>query len=218
MENVTFDLASLHRHGSAFYDYLGLRKRFFVDELRWDIPHDDVVEMDQYDNPTARYSVVRRNGEIIGGARAQPTTAKWGEHTYMLRDALNGKLSDIPAWVMPSDVATAKVWECTRLVVSDTLRTHAERSACLALVVDGLVELAIEGGADQLICLSTLSLMRALRQLGYACEKLGGTYKGKQDGRTYAVLTMPAEKTLRPLPKRATHAVPQPMAVHAPAA
>ena len=51
MENVTFNLAQLHTHGAAFYDFLRLRKRFFVDQLGWQIPHDDDVEMDQYDNP-----------------------------------------------------------------------------------------------------------------------------------------------------------------------
>ena len=51
MEHITFNLAALHLHGTAFYDYLGLRKRLFVVNLGWDIPHDDHVEMDQYDNP-----------------------------------------------------------------------------------------------------------------------------------------------------------------------
>ena len=33
MENITFDLSDLHRYGTAFYDYLRLRKHFFVDTL-----------------------------------------------------------------------------------------------------------------------------------------------------------------------------------------
>src|SRR5690606_22797263 len=96
MENVTFDLPRLHRYGSAYFDYLALRKRFFVDSLGWGIPHDDTIEMDQYDNPRARYSLVLQDGKVIAGARAMPTTAKWGDHTYMLRDAMCGKLSTIP--------------------------------------------------------------------------------------------------------------------------
>ena len=42
--------------------------------------------MHQYDNPKAWYSVVLRNGEVIGGARAMATTATWGSHSYMLRE------------------------------------------------------------------------------------------------------------------------------------
>lgn len=191
MENYTFDMRTMHCAGPAYYEYLGLRKRFFVDKLGWDIPHNADVEMDQYDNPTARYSVVCKNGQVVGGARAQPTTATWGQHTYMLRDALQGQLADIPAWVMPSDVATPTVWECTRLVISDDLTTHADRNEALSLIVGGLVEMAEEEGADQMICLSSVLLMRALRKLGYDCTQLGPIYKGPQDGRSYAVLTMP---------------------------
>ena len=78
MKIITFELSQLHLHGSAFFDYLGLRKRFFVDTLGWEIPHNNDVEMDQYDNPLAHYSLVLRNGEVIGGARAMPTTSSWG--------------------------------------------------------------------------------------------------------------------------------------------
>lgn len=213
MENVTFSLSTLHRHGSAFYDYLGLRKRFFVGQLGWNIPHDDDVEMDQYDNPRAHYSVVIRDGEVIGGARAMSTTATWGGHTYMLRDAVAGKLVDIQADIMAVEVASNAVWECTRLVISDNLRTHAERSTCLSLIVGGLIGVAAENGADRLMSLSPLALMRALRQLGYAADRVGEPYRN-DDGRQYAVLSMPAARSQSHAP-RATH-LAQPMALHAP--
>ena len=68
MHNITFDFLGQHRHGSAFHEYLRLRKSFFVDALGWDIPHNDDVEMDQYDNPCAHYSLVLRRGKVVGGA------------------------------------------------------------------------------------------------------------------------------------------------------
>ncbi len=218
MENVTFDLSRMHQFGTAFFDFLALRKTFFVDTLGWDIPHDDRVEMDQYDNPLAHYSLVRRDGRVIGGARAMATTAAWGKHTYMLRDAVKGQLIDIPGQVLDREIATAQTWECTRLVISDEVTTHAERSECLSLIVDGLVRVAAEHGATQLISLSPLSLMRALRQLGFAADRIGEPYHNEGDGRRYAVLSMPAERALprmRHLPM-ATHR-PQPMPLHAPA-
>ena len=96
MHTITFDFLGQYRHGSAFHEYLRLRKSFFVDELGWDIPHNDDVEMDQYDNPCAHYSLVMRNGKVVGGARIMPTTAVWGRHSYMLRDALHGCIEQIP--------------------------------------------------------------------------------------------------------------------------
>jgi acyl homoserine lactone synthase len=218
MENITFSLATLHRHGAAFYDFLALRKRFFVDTLGWDIPHDDTVEMDQYDNPLAHYSLVLRDSEVVGGARVMSTTATWGRHSYMLRDAFKGDLIHIPPEIMPREVTDPCVWECTRLVISDEVKTQADRSMCLGLIVDGLVQVAARGGAEQLISLSPLPLMRALRQLGFSADRIGEPYRNDQDGRQYAVLAMPARQAERvrvPVPS-ATH-LPQPMAVHAPA-
>lgn len=194
MDSITFDFSDLHRHGPAFYDYLRLRKRFFVDGLGWDIPHDDKVEMDQYDNPLARYSLVLRDGIVIGGARTMPTTARWGAHTYMLRDALAGKLPDIPASVMPQDIRTPEVWECTRLVISDAVRSQSERSLCLAMIVDGLADVARAHGASQLLSLSPLTLVRALRSLGWQADRIGEPYRNTGDGRQYAVLAMSAAK------------------------
>lgn len=192
MRNITFDFLGQHRHGSALHQYLRLRKAFFVDGLGWDIPHNAEVEMDQYDNPCAHYSLVLRNGKVIGGARVMPTTAVWGRHTYMLRDAIRGELEQIPPQVMPSDVATDAVWECTRLVVSDAVANHADRSRCLSLIVEGLVAVAHAHGANELMSLSPLPLMRALRQLGYAADRFGDPYVSEGDGRRYAVLRMPA--------------------------
>jgi N-acyl-L-homoserine lactone synthetase len=193
MENIRFDFSNFHRHGTAFYDFLALRKKVFVDDLGWDIPHDENVEMDQYDTPIAQYSLVLKDGKVVGGARGMATTAMWGEHTYMLRDAYSGKLPHIPAHVMSVEIATPNVWECTRLVMCDSLTTQAERSECLTLIVDGLVEITKKRGGTELICLSSMALMRALRQMGYDVTKLGDTYRNDEDGRLYGVLRMPAE-------------------------
>lgn len=214
MENITFNLAQAHLHGAAFYDFLALRKRFFVDTLGWDIPHDEAVEMDQYDNPRAWYSLVLDKGEVVGGARAMATTTKWGSHSYMLRDALKGKLIDIPPSVMKADVETDDVWECTRLVISDDVNTHKARSTCLSLIVQGLIDVAADQGATQLMSLSPLALMRALRQLGFGAERIGDPYLNEGDGRRYAVLSMPAGRSIPAVPTT-THR-PQLGMVHAP--
>lgn len=193
MENICFDFSSFHSHGRAFYEFLALRKQVFVDELGWDIPHNAEVEMDQYDTPLAHYSLVLKDGKVVGGARAMATTAVWGEHSYMLRDAFVGKLKYIPPSVMSVEISSPKVWECTRLVMSSSLTSQTERSECLALITDGLVDLAREAGAEELISLSPMHLIRVLRGLGYDCTRLGETYRNEEDGRLYGVINMPAD-------------------------
>ncbi len=194
MKNVTFNLTSLHNHNDAFWGYLKLRKHFFVDQLGWDIPHDNQFEMDQYDTPVAWYSLVLMDGKVVGGARVMPTTARWGQHSYMLKDAVDGKLVDIPPAVLENAIESDGVWECTRLVISDELNTHALRSECLSLIVSGLAETARSQGGRELMSLSPLALMRALRQLGYDAGRIGEPYLNPGDGRKYAVLSMPVER------------------------
>lgn len=194
MDNITFNLTDLHEHDAAFWNYLRSRKYFFVDQLGWDIPHNDQFEMDQYDTPVAWYSLVLRRGKVIGGARVMATSARWGQHSYMLKDAVDGKLVDIPQEVLKHAVETNNVWECTRLVMSDSVKTHVDRAECLSLIVGGLADVARSQGASQLMSLSPLPLMRALRQLGYDAGRIGEPYFNPGDGRKYAVMTMPTAR------------------------
>lgn len=193
MHVANFAFSSLHLHNNAFFDFLALRKKVFVDEMGWDVPHDDTHEMDQYDTPMAHYSVALMDGKVVGGARTMATTSVWGEHTYMLRDAWSGKLPHIPRHVMSVEIASPLVWECTRLVISDRLTSQEERSECLTLIVDGLIDMARAKGAASMISLSPLPFMRAMRQQGYDVSRLGDIYRNDEDGRQYAVLQMPCE-------------------------
>jgi N-acyl-L-homoserine lactone synthetase len=189
MRHVTFDFLGQYRHGSAYLQYLRLRKRFFVDQLNWDIPHNDEVEIDQYDNPCAHYTLVFQGSKVVGGARVMPTTSTWGKHRYMLRDALKGEFT-IPPSVVSEEIVTQEVWECTRLVVSDELTTQADRANCLSLLLEGSSELARDRGGLELISLSPVVMTRTLRQLGFAARQVGTSYCDG-DGRKYAMLRMP---------------------------
>ena len=100
MHNITFSFHDLGRYGDAFVQFMQLRKQFFVDGMKWDVPNDGALEMDQYDNPTAIYSLVMQGNRLIGGARMTPTDARWGSHSYMLRDAQLGQIAGIPATLM----------------------------------------------------------------------------------------------------------------------
>jgi N-acyl-L-homoserine lactone synthetase len=190
MRCVTFDFLGQNKHGNLFHEYLRVRKRLFVDRLGWDIPHDDDVEMDQYDNPCAHYAVALRGASVVGGARVMPTTARWGQYSYMIRDAFLGLIS-IPAAIVPAEIVSDGVWECTRLVISDEISTQAERTFCLSLILCAAVDLIRERGGRELISLSPVPMARTLRQLGFLAERVGEPYS-ERDGRRYVVLRMPA--------------------------
>lgn len=192
INGITFDLSDMHLYGSAFYDFLGLRKRFFVDTLAWDIPHNNDVEMDQYDNPTAAYSVAIMDGRLVGGARVMRFSDKWGSNGCMLQDAIDGRIDGIPANILPKSHGFGRASECTRLVLSDQLTSPHERQECLALIVEGLVDRAIRQKSDELVTLTVPGFRRSLRKLGYDARQIGERYQNKHDGRSYAILAMPA--------------------------
>ena len=108
----------------------------------------------------------------------------------MLRDAFLGRLN-IPPSVMPEEMTTDSVWECTRLVISDEVSTQAERSFCLSLVLGAAVDLVRQYGGRELISLSPVHMARTLRQLGFPAQTVGEPYRDG-DGRRYAMLRMPA--------------------------
>lgn len=190
MQYVTFGFLGQHQHGTAFHQYLRLRKWYFVDVLGWNIPHDDDVEMDQYDNPCAHYVLVQRDSAVVGGARMMPTTSSWGQHSYMLRDARLGRI-DIPRQAVPDEIVSGDVWECTRFVLSDALGTQADRTECLSLILWGCNELLQEKGGREVISLSPVPMLRTLRQLGYPANRICEPYS-ETDGRRYATISTPA--------------------------
>jgi acyl homoserine lactone synthase len=167
-----------------------LRKRFFVDQLGWDIPHNENFEMDQYDNPLAYYSLVLDQGKVVGGARVMATTSNWGKHTYMMGDAAEGRLESIPGAAMPSSIKSPDVWEMTRLVVTDELSNAYDRKTCLQMVCDGCLDIVQSNGCVELRAISSLAMVRVLRQAGYPVDRMGTVWRDPGDGREYSGMKM----------------------------
>ncbi|SMY07265.1 Autoinducer synthetase [Flavimaricola marinus] len=185
--------------GWAYYDFLRLRKSFFVDNLGWDIPHDGVVEMDQYDTPLAHYSVVVEGRKVIAGARCQPTTTTWGRYSNMLNDAASGFLDGIPKQLFDTKLCGPDVWEGTRLVVADDVTSTLGRMQCLALVIDGLIRVVSARGATSFLTLSPLPLQRTAALVGLSAERITPGYQSYTDGREYAIFRCKAERAVERL-------------------
>jgi acyl homoserine lactone synthase len=199
LKNIVFDMSNMHMHGSAFYDFLRLRKRFFIDGLGWDIPTDGIVEMDQYDTPLAHYSLVEHDGEIIAGARCQPTNVSWGHYTCMMKDAARGLLSGIPADLFDVSTCGPELWEGTRLVVADEVRSTSGRLQCLALTIDGLMRTIAANGGTSFMTLSPLPLQRTARMVGLDAARASKPYTCDSDGREYAVFQTRVKRSVERL-------------------
>ncbi|QFU10051.1 Autoinducer synthetase [Rhodobacteraceae bacterium THAF1] len=191
---ATFGFRDFATHGGSYSQFLQLRKRFFVDTLSWSIPHDHDMEMDQYDNPTALYSVAMIGGRVIGGARIMRYDARWGQTGCMMADAARGALADIPPTAIPAGRDFADAAEITRLLLCESLVSAAEREEALATVVAGLVACAVTLNAAEMVALTVPAFTRSLRKLGYGnVSQIGDRWRSAQDGRSYAVLQVPVE-------------------------
>lgn len=189
MKLDTFTIGDPPENGRLLSGFLKLRYNWFVARLNWSLPNDGMIEMDQYDNPLASYSVVSLNGEVIAGARAVPANADWMGWSYMINDARLGRLTGLPGHGMPDTGRSKSLWECTRLVVDDTL-SQEDREMALALVIDGLCQMARKRGVTELVSLSPILFGRVLRRLGYAPSSCGESFHCEDDGRVYRAFKM----------------------------
>jgi N-acyl-L-homoserine lactone synthetase len=189
MIHHTFKISDLGTAGALFVGFLTLRNRVLIDGLGWTLSNDGHLEMDQYDNPLAVYSVVTTNDTVIAGARMLPCNATWAGATYMLLDAHQGAIEGIPANLMQHYPTDADTWECTRLVVAPELNAD-DRDTAMKLVVNGLCHHANVMGANRLVSLSPLTLGRWLGRLGFQAQVEGGHFKCHDDGRLYRAFSM----------------------------
>ena len=190
MRCITFDFLGQHRHGTALPSIPSPAQALF--RRRPGLGHP--AQRRRRDGPV-RQSVRalcarparldrHRRGEghaddgVVGATQLHAARRHAGPDRY-------------PAERRPEEIATDEIWECTRLVISDRLGTHAERSDCLSLVLGGAMELMREHGGRELISLSPVPLARTLRQLGFPVRRVGEPYR-ETDGRSYAMLRMPA--------------------------
>lgn len=164
---------NIHEHGDLLVNFLKARKRTFIDRLHWTLPQVDGMEFDQYDTPLCRWIVIHEFGEVMGGIRLTPTTARCGIYSYMLRDAQLGLLEGIPKDVLFFDAPVAPmIWEASRLFIAEEVPAH-RRLQVQAVLMGNLASSAREVGASQVIGIVPAVWSRWLRRLDLDAVPVG---------------------------------------------
>ncbi len=138
------------------------RKRVFVDMLKWDVPHDENFEQDQYDTDSANYLILRdgMSGEHRGSVRLLPSM---GPH--ILRDVFpflcDGKVPVGP-----------RIMEITRLVVSPTVR-RTERMMTRNMLGRAMVEFGQMHGVEHYTAVCEMGFLTQLLASGWRIDPLG---------------------------------------------
>lgn len=190
MKTITVNFSNMHLHGDSFYQYLCLRKKHFIDVLQWQVPHDSVSEMDQYDTPNATYILIEHEKQVVAGVRVLDFDSSFGVHTCMLNDFFinrhvrkNEKLRNILA-------DSKRLWEGTRLVISDEISDAKSRNICLQLIILGIENYILSNEGGTLMTVSSPLFVRKVRQLGYCASQVSPRFDCLEDGKRYAILAM----------------------------
>jgi N-acyl-L-homoserine lactone synthetase len=164
---------NMHDYGELLVSFLRARKRTFIDRLNWSLPEADGMEFDQYDTPLCRWIIIHEFGEVLGGIRMTPTTARCGIYTYMLRDAQKGLLEEIPTDVLFFEAPVSdSIWEASRLFIAEDVPSH-RRLMVQSILMDTLSKSALEMGASQVIGIVPAVWSRWLRRLDLDAVPVG---------------------------------------------
>lgn len=164
---------NMHHYGDLLVNFMRARKRTFIDRLNWSLPESEGMEFDQYDTPLCRWIVIHEFGEVLGGIRLTPTTARCGIYTYMLRDAQKGILQEIPTDVLFFEAPVSNsIWEASRLFILDDVPAH-RRLHVQMLLMETLSKSSAELGAKQVIGIVPVVWSRWLRRLDLDAVPVG---------------------------------------------
>jgi acyl homoserine lactone synthase len=140
------------------------RYEIFVETLRWQLPVENGLELDQFDLPETSYVIVQdAHGAVCGCARLLPTT-----RAYLLDEIFPGLMSGAPPPHAP------EIWELSTKVVGEKTppsRDEARKRFCD--LFSAVVEMAIELGAVRLITFTAVGIERILRSIGMHAHRVG---------------------------------------------
>ncbi len=138
------------------------RKRVFVDTLKWNIPHDEVIESDEFDDDDAEYLVVQdsQSSDHIASLR-------------MLRTDRPHLLSEVFARLCEREVPRGpEVREITRLCLSPRRRA-GERLHARNLLARAIVEYGLMMGINRYTAVCEMAFLSQLLSAGWRCDPLG---------------------------------------------
>lgn len=173
MHAATLSFENMHAHGELFADVFRARKQSFIVQKNWNLPESNGMEYDQYDTPASRWIAVHEFGEVLGGMRLTPTTARCGVYSYMIRDAQRGLIDTIPADLLYDEAPVdPSIWESTRVFVSHAAPMSIRRRIH-AMMVSEMIKAARENGAAHIIALTAGNWPRWYGRCGLSAVAVG---------------------------------------------
>jgi len=173
MQATTLSFANIHDHGNLFANLLRARHESFIVEQRWDLPETDGMEFDQYDTPQSRWIAIHDGGQVLGGFRLTPTTARCGVYSYMIKDAQRGLLDTIPSNLLYEEAPVdPQIFEFSRFFKSSNLSAR-ERTAVQMRLLKALLETRETLGVRSALGIGSPNWERWMKRIGLHIQNMG---------------------------------------------
>lgn len=173
MQATTLSFTNIHDHGKLFTDLLRARRESFIIEQRWNLSETDGMEFDQYDTPQSRWIAIHEGGQVLGGFRLTPTTARCGMYSYMIKDAQRGLLDTIPTNLLYDKAPEEPhIFEFSRFFKSRHLSASA-RSAVQMRLLKALLDTRETLGVRSAIGIGSPNWERWMKRIGLHIENVG---------------------------------------------
>lgn len=170
---TTMSFLNMTQYGDLFVEFMRARREVFIDRLHWTLPQTEGMEFDQYDTPQARWVAVHEYGQVLGGIRLMPTTARCAAYSYMLRDAQLDLLDSIPNDVLFFDAPVdPRIWEATRLFIAEGVDAK-RRPVVQRLLLNAMQTTAAQHGATSVIGIVPAVFSRWLKRIGMNAAPVG---------------------------------------------
>jgi acyl homoserine lactone synthase len=173
MQATTLSFTNIHENGKLFTDLLRARRESFIVERRWNLSESDGMEFDQYDTPQSRWIAIHEGGQVLGGFRLTPTTARCGMYSYMIKDAQRGLLEGIPTDLLYEQAPEEQhIFEFSRFFKSKHL-TSSARAAVQMRLLKALLETRETLGVRSAIGIGSPNWERWMKRIGLHIENVG---------------------------------------------
>ena len=153
---------------------LRLRKDVFISQLGWNLYEASGCEYDQYDFPGSIHLATTIDDHLVGCIRLLRTDSVHSGVTYMILDAHRGNIPNLPQGIMEEELASAGIWEASRLAIAPSVPVEIRNKLLVKLVEAARRHVQKVGGVSMLGMMHP-AFLRTFKRAGFNVRKFGPT-------------------------------------------
>ncbi|WP_282094350.1 acyl-homoserine-lactone synthase [Epibacterium ulvae] len=181
ISTTVVDLTDPSLDSALYVACLKLRQDVFISGMNWNLSQRMGCEFDQYDTPASIHIAAVDGQSLLGCIRMIRTDHQESQVTYMILDAHLGRIPNLPADILSTEVREKNTWECSRLAISHKVKRE-DYNSIFFLLIRAAIQYAESQGASSLLGMMDPSFERVFKRQGINAYRFG-PIKDQRDGR-----------------------------------